>query len=273
MTVHGIGRVCFALDGDRIGLDDLYQRDPVRVLTPNPPRDDIPGAAFVTTSGGLVGGDRLELSARVADRASAQFVAQAAEKIYRTANAPCHIQITLETGADAWMEWLPQETIVFDGARLCRTTRANVASGGRLLAGEILVLGRGAMKERVLTGLVRDDWDVSRNGRLVWADALCLEGDIDETVTHPAGLGGATAVATAIYVADDASTFLETARALLRAAPDEVRVGATVVNGVLLVRLMAADPYPLRAAFGDFWAGFRHAAAGLAPVLPRLWHI
>jgi len=137
----------------------------------------------------------------------------------------------------------------------------------------MLVLGRGAMGETVHSGLVCDDWEVRRDGRLTWADALRLDGDIADTVDHPAGLGHARAVATVVYVADDAGDYLETARRLLEDAGEGVRTGATLVNGLLLVRLMATDPYPLRNAFGDFWAGFRHAAAGLPRALPRLWQI
>ena len=212
IQVHGIGRVAFAAPDGETRLKDLYQRDPVRVLFPTPPKNEIPTAVFVTTSGGLVGGDVLELTAQAAEDVAVQFMPQAAEKVYRSAGRDSRIEVTLDVEKGAWAEWLPQETIVFDGARLRRRTRADVATGGRLLAGEMLVLGRGAMKETVLTGLVRDDWDVSRDGRLVWADALCLDGAIRETAAHPAGLDGATALATAIYVADDAGDYLETAR-------------------------------------------------------------
>lgn len=274
ITVHGRGTVAFGVGSDGIcRLKDLYQSDPVRVLFPTPPRGEIPSAVFVTTSGGLVGGDVIELAAKAEKDAVVQISAQAAEKIYRSAGADTQIDVSLEAETGAWLEWLPQETIVFDGARLRRTTHAEVATGGRLLAGEMLVLGRGAMGETVHSGLLRDDWEIRQAGRLIWTDALCLDGDIAATVDHPAGLGGARAVATVVYVADNAGDFLETARTLLENHSDNVKSGATVVNGLLIVRFLAPDPYPLRAAFGQFWAGFRHAAAELPTTLPRLWHI
>lgn len=273
LDVHGIGRVGFVQKDGATRLADLYQHDPIRVLFPTPPRYEIQSAVFVTTSGGLVGGDVLELTAQVSENAAVQLTAQAAEKVYRSTGADCKIDVTLSVDTGAWMEWLPQETIAFEGARLWRRTRADVASGGRLLAGEFLVLGRTAMGETVRSGMLRDDWDVFRDGRLVWADALCLEGAIDDIVEHPAGLDGATAVATAVYVADDCSDFLSTARDLLSAAPKGVRTGATVVNGILVVRVMGADALAVRRVYGDFWAGFRNAAADLPAQLPRLWHI
>lgn len=274
LSVHGVGRVAFAAGLDGVArVRDLYQHDPIRIVLPTPPRAEIPSAVFVTTSGGLVGGDVLELTARAFEDVAVQYLPQSAEKVYRSAGADCRIAVTLDVRRGAWLEWLPQETIVFDGARLVRRTAAEVAKGARLLAGDILVLGRGAMGETVRHGLVRDEWEIRRAGKLVWADALRLDGAIAETARHPAGLGGATAVATVVYAADDVRAWLEPAREMLAGVPDGVRAGATVVGGVLLARFLAADPYPLRQAYGDFWAAFRNAAAGLPAELPRLWHI
>lgn len=274
VAVSGIGRVTYRADSKgNSRLADLYQGDPVRVLFPTPPRGEIPSAVFVTTSGGLVGGDRLDLAVTAEAGAEAQATAQAAEKVYRSNGPDCRIDVSLDAAPGAWLEWLPQETILFQGGRLVRHTRAELAPTARLLAGEMLVLGRGAMGESVRTGLVRDKWEVRRNGRLVWADSLCLEGAIDELVGHPAGLGGATALATTIYAADDAGDHLDLARALLSDPPEGVRAGATVVNGLLLARFLSADAYAMRESFGRFWAGFRHSVAGLPAALPRLWHI
>lgn len=274
VPARGVGRVAFGVDGDgRTRLQDLYQSDPVRILFPTPARGDIPSAAFVTTSGGLVGGDMLELTAAAGTGAAVQATAQATEKVYRSSGPDCRIDVALSAGAGAWLEWLPQETILFEQGRLARTTRAHLTSNARLLAGEILVLGRAAMGETVRSGLVRDSWEIRRNGRLVWADALCLDGAIDELVGHPAGLGGATAVATIVYAAEDSKAHLEAARELLGGDQKTVRAGATAVNGILLIRFLSADAYALRESFGRFWAGFRHEVAGYPDSLPRLWHI
>ncbi|GAB6053021.1 urease accessory protein UreD [Magnetospira thiophila] len=274
VTTSGQGRVSFVADAGGITrLKDLYQSDPIRIVFPTPPRGEIPSAVFVTTSGGLVGGDRLDLSASVGAGAAALVTVQAAEKIYRSAGPACRIDVALDCGAGAWMEWLPQETILFEGAKLRRRTLAQVAAGGKLLAGEMLVLGRGAMGERITRGLVRDDWEIRRDGRLIWADALCLDENLESLIAHPAGLGGATALGTLVYVADDAANWLNDARDLFDGLDRDVKAGVTVVNGVLLVRLMAADPYPLRAAYGNFWASFRQLTGGHDAQLPRLWHI
>jgi len=272
-AVHGVGGVSFVGVDGKTRLNRLTQRDPIRVLFPNAARGDIPTAVFVTTSGGLVGGDVLELSADAGECAAVAVMAQAAEKIYRSTGTDCRIDVTLKAAANAWLEWLPQETIAFEGARLIRRTRAEVAPGGQLLAGEFLVLGRRAMGERMTKGLIRDDWEIRRDGRLIWADALRLDGNIAELTDHPATLDGATAVATIVFVGDRAGDHLATARSILAGGGDNVRTGATVVNGVLLVRILAVEPHDARRAFGAFWTAFRHAVAGLQAVMPRLWTI
>lgn len=273
-AVRGLAEVAFSGRDGQTRLTSLYQHDPLRVLFPSPPPGELTTAALVTTSGGLVGGDELTVRVAADSGAQALVTAQAAEKIYRSAGADCRIEMALRAGADAWLEWLPQETIIFEGARFRRRTVIEAAETARVLAGEFLVFGRSAMGETVTRGLVRDAWEVRVGGRLVWADALHLDAGIDRILAHPAGLGGATACATAVYVGADAAGYLEPARELLAgSASDTLRGAATLVNGVLVARWLAAEAGPLRTAFGRYWAQFRHEAAGLPEALPRLWHI
>lgn len=271
--VHGATEITFRHDHGATRLGHLYHRDPLRVLFPAPPSGDIPLAALVTVSGGMVGGDQLDIAVRTEAGAKALFAAQAAEKVYRSTGPDCAIEIGLAAESDSWLEWMPQETILYEGARLRRRTVADIDPTARLMAGEIIVLGRRAMGERVTRGLLRDDWEVRIDGRLVWADALRLDGDIAATVDHPAGLGGAAAIGTVIVAGQGAADRLDLTRELLEDTPEDVRCGATVVNGVLLVRWLSVEPFALRRAFGTFWARYRHAAGGLPERLPRLWHI
>ena len=276
--VHGVAEVGFVRRQGETRLDHLYQHDPMRVLFPTPPVGEPPCAVLVTTSGGLVGGDRLDISVAAGPDTQVMAMAQAAEKVYRSAGDDGRIDVRLSVKKNAWLEWLPQETILFDGARLRRRTIIDLQPGGRILAGEILVFGRIASQERLAHGLLREEWQVRREGRLVWADALHLEpgpggGDLQDIFADPACFGGATAQATAIYADDDPGRHLELARSLLGHNDDGLRAAASVVNGVLVVRWLGPDPAHLRSAFGEFWAGFRHAAAGLPATLPRLWTI
>jgi urease accessory protein len=269
---QGAATVAFTRDGDATRLALLYQRDPLRVLFPEVPEGEIPTAVLVTTSGGLVAGDRLNISVAVGDGAAAMAFGQAAEKVYRSIGPTSRIDVELSVESGGWLEWLPQETILFEGARLRRVTRLDVVPGGRALAGEILVFGRIASGERFTQGLVRDAWEVRRDGRLEWGEALHLEHDIADIFADPAGFDGAVAYATAVYADDEPHRRLDLARSLL-GDRDGLRAGATVVNGTLVARWLGRDAADLRRAFGGFWAGFRAAAGGKRDALPRLWHV
>lgn len=258
-------------DGDT-RLAHLYHSDPLRVLFPKTTAPEVPLAVVVVTSGGIVGGDRLEIVGEVGPAAKAVFMGQAAEKIYRSIGPASTVSVRLAAGAGAWLEWLPQETILFDGARLRRETVLELDQAASAMAGEILVFGRIARGERFTRGLARDAWDIRVGGRLVWADALQLDGDIGATLNDPACFDGATAAAMFVHVGADAAAKLPLARALLPADEDRrVRAGATVVGGVLIARWLAHDALALRAAYGAFWAAFRAKVSGLPAEIPKLW--
>jgi urease accessory protein len=269
--MHGALDVWLIRQENQTTLADLRQTSPLRALFPIPAEGDPYTAAIVTTSGGLVGGDSLAINLHVGEQASGLFVAQAAEKIYRSAGADGLIDVTLSVGTEGWLEYLPQETILFDNSRLRRSTNIEVSPGGRLLAGEMLVFGRTARGERMNHGLVRDAWQIRRDGRLTWADALHLEGNIAKHLDDPAGFNGCHAMATLALVVDDPALFLPILRSCLD-YPD-VRFGTTIVNGILLARWLGSDTLSLRHSFGTAWGELRAAAEGLPKTLPRLWHI
>ncbi|MBO6781762.1 MAG: urease accessory protein UreD [Alphaproteobacteria bacterium] len=273
--VAGRAHIEFGCRDGATHLAVLDQSDPLRILFPHVSGDEPATGALVTTSGGLVGGDELSIGLRGAAGTASRIVGQAAEKVYRSAGADVTIEVQLDASEGAWLEWLPQETILFEGARMRRRTRVEVGTGARLLAGESVVFGRTAMGEAMTRGLVRDAWEIRREGRLVWADALHLEDDIAADLGASAGFAGARAFASLVYVADDAGTQLAVARDLLDAAAldDDLRAAATCVGDVLVVRWLGRDGRGLRDAYGAFWSAFRHRIAGYPAAMPRLWHM
>jgi urease accessory protein len=271
LKVHGVAEVGFSSD-DKTRLKHLYQTDPLRVLFPRVAAAELPTAVISSTSGGLVGGDQLEIRVELQPGAKALTTMQAAEKVYRSSGPDSVIEIELIAGNGSWLEWLPQETILFEGARLKRRTRVNLTAGARLFAGEMLVLGRLAGGERFSTGFLRDAWEVRIDGRLMWADALKLENEIARVIDAPAGFNGQRACATAIYIGNDALELLESVRALLPAT-DGVCTGVSCLGEMLLCRWLGADPLKLRQSYATFWAAFREKAADLPAQLPRLWQI
>lgn len=269
----GSARIGFEARGGVTRLARLYQSDPLRVLFPHAGAGEPVTGALVTTSGGLVGGDALSVAVDCGAGTSARIVGQAAEKVYRSTGADTRIGVDLTVGAGGWMEWLPQETIVFETARLRRDTVVEVAPQGRLMAGEIVVFGRTAMGEAVTAGLVRDAWEVRRAGRLVWADSLHLDGGLDAALGAKAGFDGARAYGSMVYVGADAGERLAAARELAGEGDEGLRTYATCLGEVLVVRWLGRETRRLRAAYGAFWAGFRNGVAGLPAAMPRLWAI
>jgi urease accessory protein len=271
---EGIAEIGFAQSGGRSRLAHLYQRDPLRVLFPTPAVGDSPLAVIVTTSGGLVAGDRLEVAVRIGAGAAAHVTASAAEKIYRSTGRTTTIRQTLSLEAGAVLEFLPPETILFDGARLERKTVVKLEPGGVFLGGDIVVFGRRARGERFTRGYLRELWEVWRHGKLTWGDALNLDDDVSRIIQDSACFDGAAAFATMIVSLPrrDSRGFLESARAFQSATPTiGLRAGVTAIEGLMIARWLAMDAADLRHAYTRFACYLRSAVLGLPPLLPRLW--
>jgi urease accessory protein len=199
-------------------------------------------------------------------------IAQAAEKLYRSTGSETRIEIALDLEAGGWLEWLPQETILFNGARMRRATTIDLAPDAAVLAGEILVFGRSAHGETMTRGLVHDAWSVKRGGVPLWIDRFHAEDALlVEALEHPAALKGMRAAAMLVHAGAGAERRLALLRDLMQLAPAEVRCAATLVNGVLVARWLAADALALRPSFAAAWMALRNDAQGLAPRLPSFW--
>jgi urease accessory protein len=274
-AVAGAAEIGFAPRDGATRLSHLYQHDPLRVLFPDAAPGEGALAVLVTTSGGLVAGDRIGVRLRAESGAMVQVTTAAAEKIYRSTGAPTEVAQAMSVGAGAWLEYVPQETILFDGARLRRRLDVNLAPAAGFLGGGIIVFGRRARGERFTRGLLHDGLEVRRADTLVWGDALHLAGDIAALMADPACFDDAAGCATLVLAPPDGdpARFVATARAVQeQAAAPGLRAGVTAVGGLAVARWLAKDPLPLRRAFVALAAHWRHAAAGLPPRLPRLWH-
>lgn len=257
-------------------LVDLEQRAPLRVLFPNEPGCGILQAVLLTTGGGMVGGDSYDITVTNITAAQVLITTQAAEKVYRSTGADIHLTVSLRGDAGSWLEWMPQETILFEGARLIRQTAVHLAPSARFFGGEILVFGRAAHGERLQHGWLGERWQVFVGERLVWADALRLEGDIATLLAMPAGFDGAAAAATFVYAGPDAGSGLRLAQNLIEetlsnAGESPSRLAVTFINGLLVIRGVGIDARKLREVMTWFWSRFRAAMAGLPPQVPRVW--
>jgi urease accessory protein len=254
-------RVSVKRRGDESVLDGLRQAGCLKARFPRAVAAGWFDTTTVNTSGGVVGGDRLDTVISVGEGARATIAAQAAERFYRAlpGGAPSRVRTSVHVGANAAAEWLPQETILFDRCGLDRRLTVDVVPGAWFLGVEMLVFGRAAMGERVVTARLRDLIRVRRGEDLLLHDAIRFDGEVDRVLERTAIAGGARAVATLVYVGPDAEARLDA----VRAAGD---FGASAWNGMLIARILAPDGAASR----------RSVVAALAVLrdgrpLPRAW--
>jgi urease accessory protein len=239
----------------------LHESGSLRVRFPSPEGEGL-SAMLVNTAGGIAGGDRFDIAIAVGEGAGLTLTTAAAEKIYRAPTEAAELNIALNVAAGAHLAWLPQETILFDSAKILRKIDIDLAEGASLLLCEIVVFGRTAMGETMREGSFVDRWRVRRGGRLVFAETVRLEGDIGAKLARPAIANGAAAIATALFFPGD-EALLERIRELADGFGGEV--GLSSWNGFAMARFCAQDAARLRA---DMMAVLGRASR--AP-LPRLW--
>ena len=255
------GRIALAVAADA-GVTRrrvVAEQGSLRVRFPGPAGRELE-AVTVNTAGGMAGGDRFAID--IAVEAGAQLVVGtvAAEKIYRSNADATDVSVKLDVAAGAALRWLPQETILFDRARLDRRIDVDLAVGASLVLAEAVVFGRSAMGESVEHGELIDRWRIRVGGRLVFAESVRLAGAIAQKLAEPVAAAGGCAIATLLIV-PGTERHVEAVRAQTFAG----EVGVSAWNGIAVARLVACDGAVLR----------RDLAAALAALdsgpLPKLW--
>jgi urease accessory protein len=239
----------------------LHESGSLRVRFPSPEAEGL-SAVFVNTAGGVAGGDRFDIDIAAGEGSRLTLTTAAAEKIYRAESNPAQLNISLKAAAGAHLGWLPQETILFDRARVSRRIDIDLAETASLLLCEIVVFGRAAMGERMQSGEFVDRWRIRRGGRLVFAETIRLDGDIGSKLASPAIAKGGVAIGTALIVPGD-EALVERIRTLSETFGGEVGISAW--NGFAMARFCAQDAARLRA---DMMAVLGRASGS---ALPRLW--
>jgi urease accessory protein len=238
----------------------LHESGSLRVRFPSPEARGL-SAVFVNTAGGIAGGDRFDIDIAAAEGARLTVTTAAAEKVYRAQGPAAQLNIALKAAEGSHLAWLPQETILFDQARVSRKIDIDLAETASLLLCEIVVFGRAAMGEKMLAGNFTDRWRVRRGGRLVFAETVRLDGDIGEKLKRPAVAKGGAAIGTALMVPGD-EALVERIREASNSFGGEV--GISCWNGFAMARFCAQDAAKLRA---DMMAVLGRAGS----TLPRLW--
>lgn len=254
------GLIDLAVDarGGKTVRRHVHENGSLRVRFPNVAADPLE-TVIINTAGGMTGGD--EFAIRLALGAGASLLAgtAAAEKIYRSTGPDVTVAIGIDAAPGSRCLWLPQETILFDRARLARRIEVNLAADATLLLAEAIVFGRSAMGEKVHEGRLSDRWRVRRDGRLIFAETVRLEGAISEKLAQPAVAAAGVAIATVLMTPTD-----EGGIAALREIRFHGEVGLSAWNGIALARLCAPDGASLRQ---DLMA----LLSALSAQVPRLW--
>lgn len=235
----------------------------LRLRFPREARDRL-DAVLVNVAGGMAGGDVFGVSLSAGEGARLMVTTAAAEKVYRALGRETVANFALEAGEGASLAFLPQETILFDRVRLSRRFDLAMHASARLIACDLTILGRAAMGEDVRSLWLNDQWRLRRAGKLIWADAMRIDGDAQQQLAALATGGGARAFGSLLYAAPDAARHLEALRASLSAAPG-CEAAATSFDGLLVARFMAHDGAGARAAMARALALLPDAAP------PRSW--
>jgi len=238
----------------------LHESGSLRVRFPSPEDEGLSGV-FVNTAGGVAGGDRFDIEIAAAVGAKLTLTTAAAEKVYRAPGQAAELNIALRVAAGAHLGWLPQETILFDRARVRRRFDIDLDATASLLLCEIVVFGRTAMGERMEQGEFVDRWRLRRGGRLVFAETVRLDGNIGAKLARSGVAKGGAAIGTALIVPGD-ETLVERIREASESFSGEVGISAW--NGFAMARFCAQDAARLRA---DMMAVLARTGAAL----PRLW--
>ncbi|APO75765.1 urease accessory protein UreD [Rhizobium etli 8C-3] len=260
---QGRGHLSAKLLDGRTRIRELYQEGAAKIRLPQT-FDASMEAVIINTAGGLTGGDEMNWSVVAGPMTRIDVTTQACEKIYKASAGTAEVTTTIAVGADARVDWLPQETILFDRASLSRRLDVDLSETAQFLAVEAILLGRKAMGEKMETGLFRDRWRIRRAGKLIHAEELRLDGAIGALTARQPVLGGQVAFATLLYAGPLAEAYLAKMRPLL----DGHAAGASAWNGKLVVRAAAADGFVLRKILIPVISALRNGA----PV-PKVWNL
>jgi len=268
---HGRLQLAYANHDNATQIVSSAAQAPLRVQRPfYPEGQQVCHSVILHTAGGMVGSDRLSIVLQLQSQAQALLTTAAAAKIYRTNGQEAQQTVQVEVAENACLEWLPQETIVFDRALYRQTMRINLAAGATWLGWEITRFGRSARGEKFTQGNWRSHTEVWQTGVPVWIDRQWMPGS-EEIFHSPHGLAGHPVVGSFAFVGRTVEPELvEQARQLWQGAGE---AGATRLRSGLLCRYRGASTQEVRQWFLQVWQLVRQRYLHRDICLPRVWQL
>jgi urease accessory protein len=271
---HGSLDLVYVHDNGTTKLIHNQVRSPLKVQRPFYPEGEaVCHSVVLHTAGGMVGGDRLSQTIHLKPNAQALITTAAASKVYRSNGQDARQTIELQIEAGAYLEWLPQETIVFNGAIYQQDLRVELAPQASWLGWEITRFGRSARGETFLQGEWRSHTEVWQQGHPLWIDRQWLPAG-EDIINSPHGLAGQPIVATLSWIGQPVSReILDTARILWNSKERQGEAGVTQLISGLVCRYRGASTLEVRNWFTDIWQLLRLSSVGRSVTKPRVWQM
>ncbi|NCJ05549.1 urease accessory protein UreD [Synechococcales cyanobacterium C] len=263
----------YGVTGDQTRLRAPFAQAPLKIQRPfYPEAGGVCHSILLHTAGGMVGGDRLSIDVNLAPESKALLTSAAAAKIYGSIGTEASQNIQIHLGANARLEWLPQETIVFNQAQFRQTLRVTLDPGAQWLGWDIVRLGRSARGEEFQSGNWRSHTEIWQGNRPLWIDRQRLSGST-ETVASPHGLAHSALVGSLAWVGMAVTPdFVEAIRTQWHPDPgSSAEIGVTRLQQGLLCRYRGCSTLEVQRWFRAVWQQIRTECWGRDICLPRVW--
>jgi urease accessory protein len=270
----GVLELDYDRDGDRTRLRTAYAQSPLKVqrsFYPEP--SGTCHTVLCHTAGGMVGGDRLSYQLHLAPETSVLVTTAAASKIYRSNGLNAEQRIELQIDAGAYLEWLPQETILFEGAQFQQSLKVMLAPGASWLGWDIYRLGRTARNESFTTGHWRSHCEIWQETQPIWIDRQFYQAS-PERWFQAHGLNGCPVIGTLIWMGQAVTpAFIEELRQLKFTDSAQAKLGITRLEQGLVCRYRGTSTAQARDGLMQIWNHVRCFSLGNSACPPRVWQL
>jgi urease accessory protein len=272
---HGKLNLVYGKRDNSTQLISNYHQAPLKIQRPfYPEGEKICHSVILHTAGGVVGGDRLSSQIHLQPDAQVLITTAAAGKIYRSNGLQAQQTVNIQVDAGACLEYLPQETILFNGAVYRQDLRVELATGSSFLGWEITRFGRSARGEKFVQGEMRSHIEIWQNDIPLWIDRQYIPGSA-ELFHSPHGLAGKPVVGSLVWVGSPVSQeIIKQARMLIiNNSINHSDAGVTRLEYGFLCRYRGNSTSEVRNWFTNIWQILRVSLLNRGNCIPRVWQI